>query len=158
MSEALVLPDPLASRAIAPPAFVCSWTAGGPDAAWVHVVGELVLATAARLEQTLLQPQLDAGLVVLDLRELAFIDSSGVHSIVNASTRDRRVGRRLVVLRGPLNVNRISSCSGVLLRSRSATSTRWRRSERGWHSPERTLLHERHRRLGCSHAVGPDRA
>jgi hypothetical protein len=58
MSEALVLPDSLASRAPIAPAFVCSWTAGGPDAAWMHVVGELDLATAPRLEQTLLQPQL----------------------------------------------------------------------------------------------------
>ena len=45
---------------------------------------------------------MQAQLVVLDLRELAFMDSSGVHAIVNASIRARQVGRRLVLLRGGL--------------------------------------------------------
>jgi anti-anti-sigma regulatory factor len=42
-----------------------------------------------------------ARLVVLDLRELAVLDTSGVHAIVNASLHARTDGRRLVVLPGP---------------------------------------------------------
>jgi hypothetical protein len=46
MPDALVLPDSMAGRAdVLPPAFVCAWTDGGLDPAWVHVVGELDIAT-----------------------------------------------------------------------------------------------------------------
>lgn len=112
MSEMLVLPDSIAGQAIDSSAVTCSWTSDGRDAACVHVGGELDLATAPRLEQALRQPQLDVGLVVLDLRGLEFIDSCGVHAIVNASLRARRVGRRLVVLPGPPNVNRMFAFAG----------------------------------------------
>jgi len=92
----------IGSRAdeVSPP-LVCSWAEGGRNAAWVQVAGELDIATAPQLERTLCKPELRAGLVVLDLRELAFIDSSGVHAIGNASRSARDAGGRLVVLRGP---------------------------------------------------------
>jgi anti-anti-sigma factor len=87
--------------------FVCSWTDGGPDAAWVHLAGELDIATAPQLERTLRDPALQARLVVVDLRELGFIDSFGVHVIVEASVRARRDGRRLLLLRGRPCVDRL---------------------------------------------------
>jgi anti-sigma B factor antagonist len=95
-----------------PPGFVCSWTEDGLDAAWVRVAGELDLATVPQLERSLGEPQLQARLVVLDLRELAFMDSAGVHAIVNASIRARHVGGRLVLLRGPANVDRVFRLAG----------------------------------------------
>ena len=49
---------------------------------------------------------------MLDLRELAFMDSAGVHTIVDASSRARRAGRRLLVLRGPANVDRLFALTG----------------------------------------------
>jgi anti-sigma B factor antagonist len=113
MPDALVLPDSIAGRAdVLPPAFVCSWRDGGLDAAWVHVAGELDIATTPQLERTLGQAQLQAQLVVLDLRALAFMDSTGVHAIANASIRARQGARRLVVLRGPPDVDRIFTLSG----------------------------------------------
>jgi anti-sigma B factor antagonist len=113
MPDALVLPDSIAGRAdVLPPAFVCSWRDGGLDAAWVHVAGELDIATTPQLERTLGQAQLQAQLVVLDLRALAFMDSTGVHAIAGASIRARQVARRLVVLRGPPDVDRIFTLSG----------------------------------------------
>ncbi len=113
MLHALVLPDSIAGREdVLPPAFGCSWTDGGPDAAWVHVVGELDIATTPQLERTLRDAQLDARLVVLDLRELEFMDSSGVHAIVNATIRARHVARRLLVLRGPPHVDRVFTLAG----------------------------------------------
>jgi anti-sigma B factor antagonist len=115
MPDPLVVPGSTAPRADAPPpTFACSWADSGLDAAWVHVAGELDLATAPHLEQTLGQPQLQARLVVLDLRELAFIDSAGVHAMVNATTRARLQGRRLVLLRGPPNVDRVFTLAGSL--------------------------------------------
>ena len=102
MPDALVLPDSIAGRAdFLPPSFACSWTDGGPDAAWVHVAGELDIATTPQLERTLREAQLQARLVVLDLRELAFIDSSGVHAIVNAGIRARQPAAGCSRLRGP---------------------------------------------------------
>jgi anti-sigma B factor antagonist len=105
--------DLMGDRADAlPPAFVCSWTIGGLDAAWLHLAGELDIATTPELQRTLHEPELQARLVALDLRELAFMDSSGVHAIVNASIRARQVGRRLVVLRGPPSVDRMFTLTG----------------------------------------------
>ena len=78
----------------------------------MRVVGELDIATTPQLERTLREAQLEARLVVLDLRELLFIDSSGVHAIVNAGIRARQAARRLLVLRGPPNVDRVFTLAG----------------------------------------------
>jgi anti-anti-sigma factor len=106
-----VSPDSIAGRAhvLAPP-FACFWTKGGLNACWVQVAGELDIETSPQLEQTLREPS--SQLVVLDLRELAFMDSSGVHAIVNASARARQLGRRLVLLRGPPDVDRVFGLTG----------------------------------------------
>ena len=108
-----VLSDSIAGPANAvPPALVCSWTDGGRDAAWVHLTGALDLATVPQLEQTLEQFHLAARLVLLDLRRLESIDSSGVDAIVKASSRARRAARRLVLLRGPPSVDRMFMLDG----------------------------------------------
>jgi anti-anti-sigma factor len=95
-----------------PPAFACTVTHGGLDAAWVNVVGELDIATAPELARTLHESQKLAHLTVLDLRELAFMDCSGVHAIVNASVRARQDGRRLVLVRGRPDVYRMFALTG----------------------------------------------
>jgi anti-sigma B factor antagonist len=111
MSLALAFPALDAAGADAlPPPFACSCTNGGLDAAWVHVGGELDIATTPQLERTLSQSQ--ARLVVLDLRELAFIDSRGMHAIIDAGIRARQAGRRLVLVRVPANVDRMLTLTG----------------------------------------------
>lgn len=50
--------------------------------------------------------------MVLDLRELAFMDCSGAHAIVNASISARQLGRRLILLRGPPSVDRVFTLTG----------------------------------------------
>ena len=95
-----------------PPAFACTATHGGLDAAWVYVAGELDLATTPELERTLHEAQQLAHLTVLDLRELAFIDCAGVHTIVNASLRAREAGRRLVLVRGRPEIYRMFALTG----------------------------------------------
>ena len=112
MPRTLVPTDSTAGRANAPPAFACSWRHGGLDAAWLHVAGELDVATAPELERALRESHWQARLVVLDLRELTFMDSAGVHTIVNASVRARRAGRRLVLLRGRPNIYRMFALTG----------------------------------------------
>jgi anti-anti-sigma factor len=113
MPHKIVLADKVGSRSdVLPPAFACSATNGTLESCRVHVEGELDIATTPQLQKTLLEPHLQAQLVVLDLRELAFMDSSGVHAIVNASISARQVGRRLVLLRGGLDVDRVFTLTG----------------------------------------------
>jgi anti-sigma B factor antagonist len=89
------------------PRFDCTLRDGGLDAAWVRVTGELDIATAPQLEQTLRQAEAWCHRVVLDLRQLTFMDSAGVHVIVNASVRANAAGRRLVLVRGPSHIDRV---------------------------------------------------
>jgi anti-sigma B factor antagonist len=113
MPETPFSPAPLGGRAkFLPPPFACSCTNGTVDSAGVHIIGELDIATTPQLRRTLLEPRLQAQLVVLDLRELAFIDASGVHAIVTASLRARKIGHRLVLLRGGLDVDRVFTLTG----------------------------------------------
>jgi len=93
--------------------FECSRKEGALEAAWVHVAGALDIATTPRLAQTLRESQSAARLVVLDLRALAFMDSAGVHAIVDASRQARRVGGRLLLLRGTANVDRLFALTGT---------------------------------------------
>jgi anti-sigma B factor antagonist len=113
MSEMPAPLIPLGGRAkFLPAPFACSWTNRALDTANVHIIGELDIATTPQLQRTLLEPQLQAQLVVLDMREVAFIDASGVHAIVNASLRARQLGRRMVLLRGGLDVDRVFTLTG----------------------------------------------
>jgi anti-anti-sigma factor len=65
----------------------------------VTVRGELDLATAPELETVLLE-RLDAGQqVVLDLRELEFMDSSGLRVLVTAHARATDGDPRFAVVR-----------------------------------------------------------
>ena len=108
MSQMLAASDSSVGQMVAEARpFGLSLRDGGLDAAWVRATGELDIASAPQLEQTLRRAELRARWLVLDLRELTFMDCSGVHVIVNASVRARQAGRRLVVIRGPSRVDRV---------------------------------------------------
>src|SRR3954453_22786027 len=66
---------------------------------YLSLRGELDLATAPELEQ-LVNERIDAGQeVVVDLRALEFMDSSGIRVLVAAHARAGRGGTRLFVVR-----------------------------------------------------------
>jgi anti-anti-sigma factor len=72
------------------------------------VAGELDLATAEELENELRQLESSQpGVLVLDLRELDFMDSTGLRTVIAADTRARERGARLVVIRAPEEVHRV---------------------------------------------------
>ena len=98
---------------LVPSAFVCSCSNWGKDAGWVHLAGELDLAASPRLARTLEEALQRARLVVLDLRELTFMDSAGLHIIVEANIRARRDGRRLLLVRGGAQVRRLFVLAGA---------------------------------------------
>ena len=108
MSQASSVLDSTAasSDAVLSP-FVCTWKAAGLDAAWVLLAGELDLTTSPEVRLTLRDAQLHARVVVLDLRKLTFIDATGVHVILNAACSARREGGRVMLVRGPAQVDRI---------------------------------------------------
>ena len=79
----------------------------GP-AAVIALTGELDLAGAAALEQELarLEPQMP-GTIVLDLRGVEFMDSSGLRMIAVSTQRARSRGRRLALVPGSEQVMRV---------------------------------------------------
>lgn len=82
---------------------------GSPDSDAEHgshvvVTGELDIGTVPQLDRALRRAQADATLVVLDLRELEFVDLSGAYLLLAADRRIRRAGGRLVVVRGNAEV------------------------------------------------------
>jgi anti-anti-sigma factor len=95
------------------PGFRAILRQSGRDAAWVRVAGELDLATAPQLKQTLRVAELRARRVVLDLRELTFIDCAGINAILEASNHARQADGQLVLVRGPLHVDRLFTLTGT---------------------------------------------
>lgn len=72
------------------------------------LTGELDIAGAGRVEEELERIEREApATLVLDLRELAFMDSTGLRVIVAADGRAREQARRLVIVRGSDTVQRI---------------------------------------------------
>jgi anti-sigma B factor antagonist len=87
--------------------------ADAENASLVAVSGELDIATVPHLDQALRRAETDAGLVVLDLRALEFIDSSGAHLVLAAARRMRQAGGRLVVVRGGEQVEWFFALIGI---------------------------------------------
>ena len=83
-------------------------------AAVVVVRGELDLATSPELEESLRRIW-DSGneQLVIDLRELEFMDSTGLSIIVKAHQRLSEEGRRLCLVRGSQQVQRLLDLTGV---------------------------------------------
>ena len=84
------------------------------DAAIVIPTGELDLATAPALEESL-QGAFEggAGRVVLDLRELEFIDSSGLRTLLTARRRAELAGARFSLVAGHRALERTLEIAGV---------------------------------------------
>jgi anti-sigma B factor antagonist len=57
------------------------------DSAWVHLVGELDLATAAEAEAAIASATTRGKRVTVDLRGLDFIDSTGISLLVRCNRR-----------------------------------------------------------------------
>jgi len=87
----------------------------------ITVSGELDLASSAALEEELARViESDSEQVVLDLRELEFMDSTGLSTLVKAHQRAEGVGKRFGLVRGPQQVQRLLSLTGVEERLRFA--------------------------------------
>jgi anti-anti-sigma factor len=75
----------------------------------VTLRGELDLLSTGELEPELerLADEPGVDVVALDLRDLEFLDSSGLRLVVLVERRLKEAGRRLVLVRGPQPVQRV---------------------------------------------------
>jgi anti-anti-sigma factor len=75
----------------------------------VRPTGELDISGAAILEAELDRLSAEQGIsaIVLDLRALEFMDSSGLRLVVVADMRAREAGRRFALVRGEETVHRV---------------------------------------------------
>ncbi len=77
--------------------------------------GELDIATAPQLEQAIAEATTDAGAeLVLDLRELTFMDSTGLRDArAGQRCRPSRRGTTLSIWRGSRQIERVLEISGL---------------------------------------------
>jgi anti-sigma B factor antagonist len=89
-------------------------TGGGRDRHVIQPHGELDPATADQLHAAL-TAALEGGTqtIVLDLSRLNFIDSSGIHFIVQAIEITRERGRDFFLLRGPQQIQATFDLAGI---------------------------------------------
>jgi anti-anti-sigma factor len=74
----------------------------------VALSGEFDLAGVERFEAELRRLESDSpGVLVVDLSDLQFMDSSGLRALVMADQRARRTQRRLAIVPGPPAVRRV---------------------------------------------------
>jgi anti-sigma B factor antagonist len=84
------------------------------DRVVVRLHGELDLASAPLLEREIESAELgDTALVVLDLEDLEFIDSTGLRIVLAAHERARERGQEFAVTRGSQQVQRLLSITRV---------------------------------------------
>ncbi len=78
----------------------------------VTVRGELDIATAPALERALIEQTRSGRTVVLDVRELTFIDVTGLWLLVRTNAHARREGLEFAVVPGPC-VERLLDLCGL---------------------------------------------
>ena len=76
--------------------------------------GELDLSSASQVEDVLKEiEESSPPLLVLDLRDLTFMDSTGLRVMVAADARARDGSRRLAIVQGPEPVHRVFRITGL---------------------------------------------
>ena len=87
------------------------------------VSGELDLASSPTLEEELARiGNFGSEMVIIDLRELEFMDSTGLSVVVKAHQRAQEAGRRFGLVKGRPQVQRLLSLTGVAERMPLADS------------------------------------
>jgi anti-sigma B factor antagonist len=81
----------------------------------IAVSGELDLASSPALDEELerMSGSTEIELVIIDLRELEFMDSTGLSVLIRAQQRIEEQGRRFALVKGSQQVDRLLSLTGV---------------------------------------------
>lgn len=86
----------------------------GADDVVVSVYGEVDLATAPQLEAALERAlQGSARRLVVDLRDVEFLDSAGLALLVRQDRQARRAARSLIVVKGRPHVHQVFELTGL---------------------------------------------
>ena len=108
-------------------------TSLGPDRARVFLEGELDLGSAPdlrrRFDELLAGNRQHRSLVVIDMHDLTFCDSSGLHVLVQVAAECERIGTTLRLTNVHANVRRVFELTGTLGRF-TITSDRPARARR----------------------------
>jgi anti-sigma B factor antagonist len=83
------------------------------DAAVVRARGDIDLSTLARATTALDGARAGARSLVLDLREVGFMDTSGLRLIIEEQRRAAETGYRFAVVRGSRRVQRLFEIAGL---------------------------------------------
>jgi len=94
------------------PEFTAYLTEVEPDTCRIKLAGEFDLAGRA-LADDVYSTVNGAKKIVLDLSELEFIDSMGIHFVVTAHERAKAEGRTFTIVRGGPQVSRVFSLVGL---------------------------------------------
>jgi anti-anti-sigma factor len=90
-----------------------------PGGMRVRPVGEIDLATAGRVRHKIDECVAEGcERVVLDLQDVSFMDSSGVHLVLDADAAARAASCELLVIEGPWQVQRVFELTGLRERLR----------------------------------------
>jgi anti-sigma B factor antagonist len=80
----------------------------------VRVSGEFDLAATEVVENALVSVENGANsVIVLDLRDVTFLDSMGLRTITTADHRARETGHELRIVRGPEQVQKLLYLTGM---------------------------------------------
>src|SRR3954447_16517888 len=86
------------------------------DSVQVHLAlrGDLDLYSAPAFDDALVEVEGEKWpTIVLDMRELSFVDSMALRLIMRTQARAEQDGRRMVIVRGPEFLDRVLSVSGL---------------------------------------------
>jgi anti-sigma B factor antagonist len=96
-----------------PESFHCESRNTG-DTTWVRPAGELDLDTASQLDQELFAVREGgADRIVLDMRALTFMDSTGLRLVIRWDTDAREQGFAFAIVPGPEVVQRVFRLTGM---------------------------------------------
>lgn len=79
----------------------------------VSARGDIDLSTLAKAVAALDSARAGVRTLILDLREMGFMDTSGVRLVIDEQRRAAEGGYRFAVVRGPRRVQRLFDISGL---------------------------------------------
>jgi anti-sigma B factor antagonist len=89
-------------------------TSLGRDEYVIELTGELDLLGVTRVSEAFARAlEADVRSIILDLRNLEFLDSTGVHAILKAERQASKHTKEFVIVRGPRQVQRIFEITGI---------------------------------------------
>ena len=80
----------------------------------LRISGELDLASSPKLEEALERATATSpSLIIIDLRDLDFMDSTGLSVLIHAHQQAQQSGHRLGIVNGSQQIRRLLSLTGV---------------------------------------------